>query len=425
MNKQQKLISVAGLTGRPVLHKKGQEVGKVTDLVFRWSTGQTYPPLSGLIVKVGNRRVWIAASEVADFKRDSVTLKTAKLDLRDFAPREGEVELNRKVLDHQLVDINGARVVRASDLYVSVINGEVRLTGVDVGFAPLLRRLGPPKWRTSAPAAGSVIDWATIHSFGASPSGKGLQISGSRRELKKLRPNELADLLEDLGRDEREELLGSLEPDIAADALEEMQPDELESILRESDPKRAAEYLAKMEPDEAADALRDVDADLRHDLLELMPHASTELVEEVLSFDAHEAGGFMTTAIVEATSDKTVSQIRTMLKKDPDRDYSQLQGIVVIDAQGRLVQDVPLARLFFADNSTTIEQLLADEPIPVTVSPKASIEKAAELLIDNRRPSILVVDEQNRPLGRIVADDMVDALLPERGRFHFPRVLTK
>ncbi len=419
------LISVAGLIGRPVIHKSDQQVGKLVDLVFRWRTEQVYPPLSGVVVSVGGRTVWIPAREVASVQRDAVRLKTAKLDLRDFSPREGEVRLVRDVLDHQLVDTNGARVVRASDLYVSLLSGQTHLVGVDVGFAALVRRLGPAGLRRRPPAKGSVIDWSSIHSFGSKPgSSSGLQMASSRRDLRKLRPGELADLLEDLGRDERQELLDSLDPADAADALEEMQPAELESILRESSPEEAAALLANMEPDEAADALRDVDEDLRTDLLALMPEESTEQVEEVLAYNEDTAGGFMTTAIMEANANETVARIREKLLEAPADEHQELDAIVVVDSAGKLVADLPIVELFLAEGWAKLGEL-GHGPEPVTVPPDASVTKAAELLIDNRRSSILVVAENGRPLGRILADDIIDAMMPESGRFRFPRVLTR
>ena len=249
-------------------------------------------------------------------------------------------------------------------------------------------------------------------------------MAASRSDLKKLRPGELADLLEDLGRDERQELLDALDPAVAADALEEMQPAKLESILRESTLQEAAEFLTHMEPDEAADALRDVDAELRTDLLALMPDESTEQIEEVLSYDEDTAGGFMTTAIVEAKVSEAVKDLRARLLEAPADEHQELDAIVVVDEQGKLVADLPIVELFLAQDSDKLGDL-GHGPEPVTVSPDASPTQAAELLIDNRRSSILVVSEDGRPLGRILADDIIDAIMPDSGRFRFPRVLTR
>ncbi len=416
------LISVAGLIGRPVLHKGGQEVGRLVDLVFRWDTQQTYPPLASILVRVGRRTAWISGNEVREITRKYIELNTAKLDLRDFASRAGEVRLAQDVLDHQLVDVDGARVVRASDLYITASGGQAQLVGVDVGYGSLLRRLGPARWRMR-PTPAAVIDWATIRSFGGGATGgRGLQLAASRGELKRLRPSELADLLEDLGRTERQELLGALDPESAADALEEMQPEQLESLLRESSPSEAAMYLANMEPDEAADALRDIDNLLREELLSHMPRTEAKQVRRVLAYEEDTAGGFMTTAIVKAAASETVAALRRRLREDPD-EIEELDAIVVVDDEGKLLHDISLIDIFLAEPDQHLGELAEHMP-PVTVSADAEVEKVAEMLIASRHSSVLVVDEDGKALGRILADDVVDALLPDQNnRFHFPRVL--
>jgi Mg/Co/Ni transporter MgtE len=325
------------------------------------------------------------------------------------------------ILDHQLVDIDGARVVRAADLYVANSNKLLRLVAVDVSYRALLRRLGPSRWRAHS-SPGAVIDWASIKSFGRSENGQSLKLAASRDNLRKLRPGELADLLEDLGRAERQELLDSLTQDQAADALEEMQAKELEGLLRESSPAEAAKYLASMEPDEAADALRDVDEELRQELLSRMPASSAEQVKKVLSYDEETAGGFMNTAITTAPISETVQDLRARLTSS-DNVTTEIEGIALVNNTGKLVHDATMAELFLADPAHKLKDII-NGPAPVTVSPNASIKNVAELLINNRRPSVLVIDEDGRPLGRILADDVIDALIPERGRYHFPRILS-
>jgi hypothetical protein len=416
------LISVAGLIGRPVQHKDDQEVGKLVDFVFRWNTGSKYPPLAGILVRVGRRTSWISAEDITAVSHDHIKLRTARLDLRDFKKRDGEILLAQEVLDHQLVDVTGARVVRASDLYVAKLSSAISLVGVDVGYISLLRRLAPSAFLRH-PHSGQVIDWAAIQSFGgSSTAGAGMRLAATRNQLHSLRPSELADLLEDLGRDERQELMESLETDEVADALEEMQPEELEGILRESTPEQAAAYLSEMAPDEAADALRDVDGQLRESLLALMDPEDSVHVEQVLAYDEDLAGGFMTTALCEALPIETIGEVRDRLLAEDD-DHQELDTVVVVDAQGKLINDIPIINLFLATDSATLASLLVDRDAPVTVTPDASLEKVAEVLIANRHSSVLVVDPLNRPIGRILADDVVDALLPETKRFRLPRLL--
>jgi CBS domain-containing protein len=415
---RESLVSLAGLLGRPVHHRGGEVVGRVIDVVVRWDTDEPYPPLSGVVVKVGARRAFVTASAVASVSQREVVLATARLDLRDFVAREGETALATEVLDHQLVDIDGARVVRAADLYLATVGGSVRLVGVDVGFGSLLRRLGPARWRTR-PTPEAVIDWASVQSFGPGAGQGGARLSRHRGELTTLRPAELADLLEDLGRRERQELLELVGPETAADALEEMDADELHQLLAETDTGRAARLLARMEPDEAADALRDLDHDEQAVLLAALPKEAAAQLQSVLGFPADTAGGVMTTILVVAHPDDTVAAVCGRLAEHADH-VADLDAITVVDAEGRLADDIALGELLLADPGTRLSELMGP-PWPVTVTTNTDVREVADRLIDSRRLSVVVVDDDDRPLGRILADDVLDAVVSGHRRWQFPR----
>jgi CBS domain-containing protein len=414
------LVSLAGLIGKPVLNQAGQPIGHVADVVARWDSNQPYPPVTGLIARVGRRRAWLPVDAVAEISRDKVRLNTARMDLRDVARRPGEVELARDVIDHQLVDTDGARVIRASDLYLARVAGVAQLVGVDVGFHSLVRRLGPARFR-SRPTPDKVIDWASITSFG-SQHGPGGTLQASGRGLQRLRPGELADLLEDLGRTERRDLLAQLPPERAADALEEMQEEELVQLLRESSTKDAAELLGRMEPDEAADGLRDLDPDEQRKLLAAMPAEARGRVATLLAYGERTAGGIMTTVLVTATPAETIMQVRDRLRANQEHD-EDLAGVIVLGDNGQLLDDLTMTELFLADPGVTVDDLVGP-PWPVTVAPDAGLDEIAERLVESRHSSVVVTDEEERPLGRILVDDVLDMLAPGRPRFRFPRRLS-
>ncbi len=412
------LVSLAGVLGRPVRNQAGAEVGTLVDVVARWGGTEPYPPVTGIVVRVGRRLAFVSGDQIAELTNFGVRLSSARLDLRDFVRRPGEVTLGRDVLDHQLVDVDGVQVIRAADLYLAVVWDAIRLVGVDVSVQSLVRRLGPRRLR-SRPTPEKVIDWAAIQPFGA-PVPQ-VRLRSSHDGLRRLRPGELADLLEDLGRPARQELLAALEPETVADALEEMDPDELGALLRETPPDQAAELIANMEPDEAVDALRDLDEEERDALLEHMEPERREDLEELLEYEEDVAGGFMTINLVVAELNETVADIRERLREE--RDHStDIDAVVVVDQDGRVVDDLSLYEVAVAEPGQLVSELIADAP-PVTVTPNSEVREVASQLVESRRSSVLVVDDEGRPLGRILADDVVDALTPERGRFHFPRLL--
>lgn len=421
------IVSLAGLIDQPVRNQSGQEVGRLKDVVCRWSDGQTYPPVTGVVVKVGRRLAFVDAAAIDAIEHSQVLLRSARLDLRDFTRRTGEVTLVSHVLDHQLVDVDGVQVVRAADLYLAPALGRIRLVGVDVSVQSLLRRLGPARWRPR-PTPEKVIDWAAIQPFGelgtggpsTSADAPEVRLRSSNDGLQRLRPGELADLLEDLRRPERQELLASLPAEEAADALEEMDPEELASLLHEAEPTHAATLLAEMEPDEAVDALRDLDDEDRTGVLAAMPETLASHLEDLLRYPEDQAGGFMTTIVAAARTDETVAEVtKRLAEMEEHRD--DLDAVAVVDATGCLVGDVPLFDLLVADAGATMATLLHNTD-PITVGPGATLDEVAERLVEARRLSVVVV-ENDRPIGRILADDVLDAFTPERGRLHFPRFL--
>lgn len=417
------LISLAGLLGRPVLNQAGDEIGRLVDVVCRWA-GEPYPPVTGLVVKVGRRRAYLPVDAVARVELTRVRLSSAQLDMRDFQVRDGEVRLAHDVLDHQLVDVDGVRVIRASDLYLANQDGVWRLVGAEVGLKVLARRIGPARWR-SRPAPDKVIDWSAIQALGGAEqegaAARQVRLHAASAALTALRPAELADVLAELGRGQRNELLAMVNPETAADALEEMDADDLEALLREAPAAQAAELLAAMEPDEAVDALRDLPDSDRERLLAAMPAERVEPLRRLLGYDEHTAGGLMNPVLVTAVESDSVAVVVERLREQAEH-LGELDAICVLDDDGVLIDDVSMVELLLAQTDTTIAQLVGP-PWPVTVAIDAPLREVVEQFIDARRQSVVVLDDEGRPVGRILADDVVDALVPDRSRFRiFPLV---
>jgi hypothetical protein len=157
------LVSVAGLIGRPVRDEAGHDIGKLLDIVARHGTA-TYPPVTGLIVKVGPRQSFIEASQIASMSNDEVRLSSTRVHLSDFVRREGESLLDADVLDHQILDVDGMRVVRSSDAYLARVDREFVIVGVDVSFRSFVRRIIPGAYRRR-PTPNHVLDWAAVESL--------------------------------------------------------------------------------------------------------------------------------------------------------------------------------------------------------------------------------------------------------------------
>ncbi|MER0448405.1 CBS domain-containing protein [Streptomyces sp. Edi4] len=420
------LLSVAGLVGGPVTNQAGEDVGRMADVVARLYGPDPYPPVTGLVIRVGRRRAFLPIDAVERIDAGRVRLRTARMDMREYERRPGEVLLARDVLDHQLVDVDGIQVTRAADLYLAPLAERTVLVGVDVSLPTLLRRLGPRRWQVR-PTPERVLDWRSVAPFAehAMEGPAEVSLRGTRASLHRLRPADLADVLEDLGRAERQQLLTWLEPGHAADALEEMEPGELENLLREAGPAYAAQMLGEMEPDEAVDALRDLGASERSILLDRMAPAQATGLRGLLARPENTVGGAMTTRLVTALRENSVAQVRGRLAEQAEH-RTEIDAVAVVDADGRLVTDVPLFHLAIAEDTSTMGDMadwLAQFGPRIALRPDTPVDEAADHLLASRASSLLVIDENETPLGRMLADDILEALRPERGRRHFRRFL--
>jgi len=401
------LISAAGLVGSIVRNQSGAEIGRVKDIVVRWDDA-AYPQVTGLVIRVARRTAFLPAANIAEMTHSGVLLRSARLSLSDFERRDGEIQLIDDLLDHQLIDVSGVRVVRSSDLYLASIVGTYRLVGLDVGIQSLMRRLGPARLRRR-PTPSRVIDWSTIQPI--SRPGEPIRLGRTRQALHRLRPAELADLVEELGSAQRQAFVSALDPEVAAEVLEEMEPEPLEDLLTDMPREQAASLLAAMAPDEASEALREMDEEDRDEVLEEMGHLVRNELVMLLAYDEDTAGSMMTTVIVTATLNTTVADAIAKLATFVE-DRGDIDGVLIVDDSGRLIDDVSLFELLMADRDVTVGSLTG-APYPVTVHDKDHIDAVLERFVDSRGTSLVVLDEDGRPVGRILADDVIDALLED------------
>ena len=402
---QSSLVSVAGIIGRPVKDQDGKDLGKLLDFVVRHG-GETYPPVSGLIVKVAGRRAYIDGARIAKLTKDEITLSSAKVNLSEYQRRSGEQLLDGDVLDHQIVDVNGLRVVRTSDLYLAPLDKEIRLVGVDVSFRSFVRRIFPGTFGRK-PGVDQVIDWASVASL--ADDGGVVRTTATREALSKLRPADIADIIEDLEGREQSALIELLDPDLAADALEEMEDDELQGLLRGISDERAAELLSHMEPDESAEVLRDLDEEHSESILAQMAPAMAKQLRRLVEFDETHAGGIMTTHMLIVKESDTVSDALKLLVDHRERDISD--GVTVVDSKGKLLDHIQIIELIAAKPSEKLETLVK-APFPTAVGIDTPLEDVIEEFSNNRGSSVIVVDEKGKPVGRILADDIIDAMVP-------------
>ena len=375
-------------------------------------TGQ-FPPVQWAILatKSGEQAIrWSdLTSEVGHYRVRVPLDELIKAGLPDDALR-----LHRDLMDKQIVDTHGAKVVRVNDLQLEEAGGQLRLVGADVGLRGLLRRVGAE--RIAEGIAGvvgrklprGIIPWHLVQPIDTGDAAN-VRLTVPHAKLALLHPADIADIVEDMSADERRAVFEQLDVETAAETLAEIDPEMQVEIVGDLDEERAADILEEMAPDEAADLLQDLTAEQREELVDLMEKEEGADVEELLSHSENSAGGIMTTDFValprELSAAAAIDRLREM-KPDPELAYY----LYVIDAEGRLDGVVSLRDLVVASPEELLVSIMDPHILKVEVStPK---EDVASLIAKYDLLAVPVVDAQQKLLGIVTVDDVVELMLP-------------
>jgi CBS domain-containing protein/sporulation protein YlmC with PRC-barrel domain len=418
------MLYLSQAIGRPVRDKNGEPIGKVADLIV--AVGERYPPVTGLVVATGRRKIFLPWSSVGSLDIEGAQLRTTTLDIAAFRQRPNEILLKSDLMDKQIVDIDGRRVVRVNDLSLDVVEGSLRVVAVDVGAAGLLRRLGiEGPFRTLArnfrvPVQERFIDWEDVDPVESSIASIKLRVPHAG--LAELHPADLASIIDQLTPKDRAGVLASLDDEAVADAMEEMEPDTQVEILEDLEPARAADILEEMSPDDAADLVADLSETAREEILALMEREEAAEVKELLQYPEDTAGGTMTTEYVAVPATLTAAETIDRLRElEPDAET--IYYVYVTTDEGQLAGVVSLRDLIVARPDTPIRDVMIREPVAVAVT--ADQEEVAEVVAHYNLLAVPVVDEQNVLMGIVTVDDAIDTVIPTAWKRRLPRVFTR
>ena len=409
------ILHLSSVVGSPLRDSAGERLGKVEDVIVRLG-GAGYPPITGFLVRVAGRPSFLGVERISDMGPDGVVLRTEKLDLRHFERRPEEVLLKRDLLDRQLINVEGARLVRANEIELAHAGGSWRVVGVDTGPRGGLRRL-LPKGLGAHIATGEFLDWAGVEPFvGHVPT---VRLRVPHPKLAKLHPAQIADLVEAASRREGEEIIqavGDDDRELEADVFEELDDQHQREFLEDRPDAQVAAILSRMAPDDAADIIGELDEERREPVLALLPVRHRVKVRALLGYDPAEAGGLMspdfillagTTAVSEALREVQESRIAPEL----------LTSVFVRGADGSLEGSVPVAALLRAERGSGLGAVVKHE-VPC-VPPDAPFEEIARLMADYNLTAIPVADEHDAMVGVVTVDDLLAAMLPRSWRRRF------
>src|SRR3954449_9192396 len=392
------MLYLSQVIGTPVRDTSGEPIGKVADLIV--AVGERYPPVTGLVIKTDRRQIFLPWSSVASLDVDGARLRTSTLDINKFRQRPNEILLRTDLMDKQIVDIDGRRVVRVNDVSLDVVRGSMRLVAVDVGAAGIMRRLGiEGPYRTIArnlrlPTSERYIDWEDVDPLESSIAAVRLRVPHAG--LAALHPSDLATIIDPLTPRDRAGVLASLDDEQVADAIEEMEPETQVEVLEDLEPDRAADILEEMSPDDAADLVADLSQIAREEILALMDKEEADEVQELLGYPEDTAGGIMTTEYVAVPATLTAAQTIDRLRSlEPDAET--IYYVYVIDDDGCLVGVLSLRDLIVAKPETTIAEVMIDDPVVVGVL--ADQDEVAHVVARYNLLAVPVVDAEGRLAG--------------------------
>lgn len=410
------------LIGKTITDLDGDRVGRLDDLVVT-TGGQVHPVVSALVVKGrAAKPLLVPIADVAVLIAPAIPLKKRKAQIQPYTPGERDLFLARDILDKQIIDMNGMRVVRVNDLDLAWVNGNFYVANVDIGGMGLMRRLGlagPTEkvaGRLGKAPSGGVIPWDTVELL---PGNQPLRLKVPGEKISELHPADLAEIISDLSRAESSKFLDTLDLETAADTLEEVEPEFQASLVEGMSDEKVADLLEEMAPDEAADLLAELPEERSQELLSLMERDEADDVRKLLAYDVDSAGGIMTTEYIAVPVGLSAEQALAYIRENAD-EAETIFYVYVMESDGRLGGVFSLQDLVLAKPNTPVEAFMHHRV--VTVHPAASQEEVAEVVAKYNLLAVPVVDDEGRLHGIVTADDALDKLIPTAWKKRLPRM---
>ena len=409
------MLHATEILGAETFDSAGNFVGRVKEMFIEPADQPNR--VARLLLGRGQYRPIVARyDQVASVAPGRVNLTTDESALELFHPNEAWLAVGKDLLDQQIIDTNGRKVVRVNDIDLAEqrTNGnvEIRITQVDVGVKGAVRRLlqgiVPPMAirRLEQKLPPRSIRWEFVNLIEPDPLRR-VKLRMPSQKLTELHPADLAEIMEELSPAERQGIIDSLPEDTAAEAIAELDKRLQTQVVEKLDPEKAADILEEMNPDEAADLIASLPPDTAKEVVEEMEGQEKTEVEALMRYEEKTAGGMMNTELVVVGEDATRGEVVDYIRFNeivPD----QLDNIVLINHYGALSGTVPIARLVIANSEQRMDELRF-EPI-VSVHPDANEKEVFELFDKYNLRGLTVVDSDNRPIGAITVDDVVSRM---------------
>lgn len=399
------MIFFSTLLGSQVVDRAGQTLGKLQDVALSIKLGQ-YDPLRYLVVKRNGKTEWLAYSYVENLGKGAINLNSLSERISRTPPDEKLNLLRRDVLDQQIIDIEGARVVRVNDLQFSATEQGMSVVGIDISAKGLLRRLGISRLDILNSFPVKLIDWRGAYVL----NGK-VQIQSAAKQLVGLHPADLANIIEDLNIKKGGHLMQSLDQTTAARVLQEIDP-KIQKLLVESlGPEKAARIGEQMSIDDFVDLIQSLPKNQARELISYLQNGRAKSIQTLLHYQDDTAGGLMNTDFISAHEETTVQEAIDEVRRLSDT-FRSIYYLYATDANGILKGVVSLRRLMIAEPKQLLKDIMKNARRLPVLHPQRSLKNVATLMTKYDLNSMAVVDKNKKILGVVTVDDVMRATFP-------------
>ncbi len=412
---------ISQIINRNVVDSEGEKLGKVDEVLAVQNANLPHPLLVALVVNDENKVTAYPFSEIAVLFAQVIPLSHRKAHLPIYQPSGNEIQLIEDVLDKQIIDTNGIRVVRVNDLELARVSNEYYVSNVDISPAGIVRRMGFGKGTEKLVRlfAGDpkkyFLSWENVELL---THDQYMRLKVPAEKLHELHPADIAEIISDMNQTESGKLLETLDIEHLADALEEVEPDFQATLVEDMPDEKVADVLEEMSPDEAADLLAELPPDRSEDLLDLMQDEEAKDVRLLLSYPEDSAGGIMTTDVATIRPGLTASKAIEALRNSGNEAES-LYYIYVTDEQEHLIGVISLSDLVLAKPNTPVEQFMHRKVVSANVKEKQGT--LAQLVAKYNLLTIPIVDDENHLMGMVTSDDALDKIIPTAWKKRLPR----
>lgn len=408
-------LFLSEIVGEPIKGKDGARIGRVTDLIV--SVDEFYPRVTGVLVRCGRRNVQRIPWRQVVLRYPPLGMKIEDdPDLEPPAFREYELPIGARMLDQQVVDTEGCKVVRVNDIHFVKADRNLHLVHADVGTRGLLRRLGwlrivdgLMEWLFGDTLSDQFVSWKDVHLLSTGPQ-TGIQLKFSSKKLSEIHPSDLAEILEDLTIHEQSTILQSLGTETAAQALSDIEQNMQVSLMEHLEPTMAADLLEEMPANEAADLLGALRDEVAEELLDQMEDEAAEEIRELLTYEEDTAGGAMTTDFVTVSGSESVGEVIELLRSREDLP-EVFTAAYAVDRLDRLAGVVSVSRLLLSTGSVLIADIMEDSPCDVGVD--ARLQEVRDLFGKYDLTELPVLDGEGRLKGIISLREAVKGAVEE------------